>query len=639
MPQTESFEFQAETTRLLNLVINSLYTTKDIFLRELISNASDALDRLRFETLSRPDLVDEDHPWEIRVEPNSENRTLSIHDTGIGMSREEVIRNLGTIAQSGTRELLKEAAEGKNRQILSSLIGQFGVGFYSVFMVADRVSVITRKAGEEEATFWESTGEGRFDVSSASRKTCGTSVTLHLKPVDEEAGIHDYSDCTVLERIVKKYSDFITFPVLCPVEKAATDSDDADSTEKKVEIRTLNAMKPIWTRSEVSDEEYAEFYRHISRDWEKPLERISVRAEGRLEYRALLFIPSVPPLDFGPAQPHWGLQLYAKSVMIMEECEDLLPPWLRFVRGVVDSADLPLNISREMLQQDRHIVQIRRFLTSKILKTLERMFRDDRETYLKFWRAFGRILKEGIATGQESADRIRPLLLFASSADAEKPTSLDEYVSRMKKGQDAIYYISGESRSLLEKSPHLEAYLSEGYEVLFLDEPVDELIVQFINEHEGHRLKSIARGSADLGGKKDSGEEEKETEESFVKDFFDSLRKNLGTWVQDIRFSERLKTSPACLVIGEHDISPQLEKILRFNRQEVPHSRRILEINRENPIVRKMLEKFKTDPEDPEIAENAELLHGYALLAEGSPLPEDGRFTQLLLKRMERDLD
>lgn len=646
MPHTETFEFQAETTRLLNLVVNSLYTTKDIFLRELISNSSDALDRLRFEALSDSGLIPEDHPFEIRIEPNPETRSLSIHDSGIGMNREEIIRNLGTIAQSGTRELLQQAAEGKNRDVLSSLIGQFGVGFYSVFMVADKVSVVSRRAGEEEATFWESVGEGRFDISRATRESCGTTITLHLKAVDEDAGIQDYTDCRVLENIVKRYSDFITFPVLCPVERTEYERDEdgkikAETEPRKVvEIQTLNAMKPIWTRaeSEVTEEEYAEFYQHIAHDWTPPMKSVVVKAEGRLEYRALLFIPSMLPLDLGMGQPHWGLQLYAKSVLIMEECEDLLPPWLRFVRGVVDSVDLPLNVSREMLQQDRHILQIRRFLSSKILKTLDRMKKDEPETYLKFWSAFGRILKEGVAMDREAVEQLRSLLLFKSSADGESLTSLDEYLSRMKPEQESIYYLTGESRDLIQHSPHLEAYREHGLEVLYLDDPVDELMVQVLREHEGKALQSVAHGEADFGDKEEEKAKEEAKDQERFSGLFDRLQKDLDSSVREIRVSARLKDSPACLVAGEHDMSPQLEKIMRYNRQEVPHTKRILELNPHHEIITKLLMRFDADPADEKISETAELLLGYALLAEGADLPDPARFTKLLAERMAEAL-
>ncbi len=643
-PTTETFEFQAETSRLLNLVINSLYTTKDIFLRELISNASDALDSLRFERVTEPEIVPGDHVDEIRIEPNADARTLTIHDSGIGMSREEVIRNLGTIAQSGTRELLQKAADNGDRKVLSSLIGQFGVGFYSVFMVADKVSVITRRAGEEGGTFWESVGEGRFDVSDAQRDQCGTSITLHLKAVDEEAGVHDYADCHVLERIVKRYSDFINYPVVCPVERQEYERDDDGNIKPDteptsvVEDRTLNAMKPIWTRpqSEVSDEEYADFYRHIAHDWTAPLKTVALRAEGRIEYQALLFIPSNPPLDLGMGAPKWGLQLYSKSVMIMENCEDVLPPWLRFVRGVVDSADLPLNVSRETLQQDRHITHIRRFLTSRILKALDKMKTDEAEEYLKFWNAFGRVLKEGVTGGLDYSEQLQSLFLFKSSADSERLTSLVEYVSRMKPSQDAIYYLTGDSKAVIENSPHLEAFKAREFEVLYLDDPVDELLVQFLTEYVTKPLNSAAKGAAELGNAEEREEVRKDLEEKSedLKGLLESIQKHLDAHVKEVRLSSRLTTSPACLVGGEHDMSPQLERLLRQTQQQTPRSKRILELNGEHEVISKLAAHFDSRTADPAIADTADLLFGYALLAEGSELPDPARFTGLLAKLM-----
>lgn len=648
-PTTESFEFQAETSRLLNLVINSLYTTKDIFLRELISNASDALDRLRFERVTRPDLVGDDHIDEIRIEPNPESRTLTIHDTGIGMTRDEVIKNLGTIAHSGTRELIQKAADAGDRDVLSSLIGQFGVGFYSVFMVADRVSVITRRAGEEGGTFWESTGEGRFDISEAHRDRCGTSITLHLKPVDEESGIKDFADCHVLEAVVKRYSDFINYPVVCPTQRTEYERDEdgniKEGAEPKtvIEDRTLNAMKPIWTRpqGDVTEDEYADFYRHIAHDWTAPLKTLSLKAEGRIEYRALLFIPSNPPLDFGLGAPTWGLQLYAKSVMIMENCEDVLPSWLRFVKGVVDSADLPLNVSRETLQQDRHITHIRRFLTSRLLKTLDRMKQDEPEQYRTFWKAFGRILKEGITSETESTDQLRGLFLFQSSNDAEQLTSLGEYVSRMKPSQEDIYYLTGESRAVIEHSPHLEAFKARGLEVLYLDDPIDEILVNTMTEFDGKKLRSAAKGSAELGDEDEREESRKELEEQTedFKPLFDSILEHLDEHVKDVRLSSRLTTSPACLVGAEHDLSPHLERLLRQSQQAAPKSKRILELNGSHDVLKRLAERFKADQKDPVIGQFADLLYGYALLAEGSELPEPSKFTALLADLMTEGLD
>jgi molecular chaperone HtpG len=639
-PTTETFEFQAETSRLLHLVINSLYTTKDIFLRELISNASDALDRLRFEAISNPGLVPEGHEYQIRIEPRKDGRSVTIHDSGIGMSREEIIRNLGTIAQSGTRELFQEAADSGDQEALSSLIGQFGVGFYSVFMVANKVSVVTRKAGDDAATFWESAGDGRFDVSEARRDGCGTSITLHLKEPDEEAGIHDYTDAHVLEGIVKKYSDFITYPVICPMERTEYERDDEgnikpDATPKKVvEDRTLNAMKPIWTRpqSEVGDEEYAEFYRHVAHDWTAPLKTVALQAEGRIEYKALLFIPATPPLDLGLGAPTWGLQLYSKSVMVMERCEDVLPPWLRFVRGVVDSSDLPLNVSREMLQQNRHLTHIQKFLTSRLLKTFDRMKNDEGEDYLKFWNAFGRILKEGVTGDGDYRERLQGLFLFASSADDEKLTSLSEYVSRMKPEQDAIYYLTGDSRAVIKNSPHLEAFNERDYEVLYLDDPVDELVVQFVTEYDGKPLKSAAKGAAELGNESEKEETRKNLEEKAesMKTLLGAMQQHLEEHVKEVRLSGRLTSSPACLVGAEFDMSPQLERLLRHTQQEVPRTKRILELNPEHEVVAKLKQRFEENAEDPKVRDAADLLFGYALLAEGSELPDPARFTALV---------
>jgi len=648
MPSTETRQFQAETTKLLNLVINSLYTSKDIFLRELISNASDALDRLRFEAVTLPEILPEGHVDEIRLEVDRAARTLTIHDSGIGMSRDEVVANIGTIAQSGTRELLKQASQGASSELLSKLIGQFGVGFYASFMVADQVSLVTRRAGEEAATLWESTGEGQYDLSEARRAGCGTSITLHLKEVDEDAGLHDYTDPLVLRDIVKRYSDFITHPVICALERTEVEKDadgkiiEGAPPKTVVEDQVLNAMRPIWTRpaAEVGKEEYAEFYRHISHDWTEPLETISLKAEGRLEYRALLFIPSQVPLDLGAGAITYGLQLYAKSVMIMERCEDLLEPWLRFVRGVVDSADLPLNISREMLQQDRHIVQIRKWLTSRILKDLGELRKTDVECYRVFWRAFGRILKEGMVVASEHRDRLADLLLFSSSADPEGLLSLADYVGKMKPGQKEIFYLTGESRRVLEGSPHLEAFSERGYEVLFLTDPVDELMVEALTEFEGTPVRSAARGELDLGNDAHQDEARKDLENRAEElgGLLETLQKHLADRVREVRLSTRLTTSPAVLVAGENDLSPQLERMLRGSQMEMPAQLRILELNPKHPVVEKLAVRFDADAEDALIGETAELLLASAMVAEGSAVPDPARFNALLADALDRGL-
>src|SRR5215813_4921926 len=429
---TETFEFQAEARQVLDLMIHSLYTNKEIFLRELISNASDALDRLRFEALSKPELIGPDEKLEIWIETDPKGRTLTISDNGIGMSRDEVSSNIGTIAKSGTRELLQTLRDRKSSDMLTTLIGQFGVGFYSAFMVADRVTLLTRRAGEEKATQWESSGDGTFTIVETSKFTRGTSIVLHLKTFDEDAEVEDFTDKWVIEGIVKRYSDFVAYPIIYR------------DKEGKEAAKTLNSMKPIWTRprSEVSDDEYKEFYKHISHDWNEPLKFWSFRAEGRSEYQSLLFIPSETPFDLFQQTGKFGLHLYVRRVLIMEHCEDLLPSYLRFVRGVVDSSDLPLNVSRQRLQEDRHIAQIRKWLTRKVLDSLEDTQNKEPEKYLSYWKQFGRVLKEGAGFDIENKDKLVPLYLFESSADPEKFTSLKEYVGRMKSDQTAIYYLT-----------------------------------------------------------------------------------------------------------------------------------------------------------------------------------------------------
>ena len=445
-------------------MIHSLYTTKEIFLRELISNASDALDRLGFESLTKPELTAEDSTKEIRLEVDRDARTLTISDSGIGMSRDEVIEHIGTIAKSGTRELREKMREGASTSVLEELIGQFGVGFYSAFMVADRVTLLTRRAGEERATRWESTGDGQYTVSDADKPTRGTSITLQLKPVDHESGIEDYTDKWTLTQIVTRHSDFVNYPI-------------------RFEDEVLNSMKPLWTRpaSEVIESEYVEFYKHISHDFSDPLYHFTARAEGLLEYQALIFFPSKAPFDLFYHDHQSGLRLYAKGVLIMEQCPDLLPSYLRFLKGVVDSENLPLNISRQMLQQDRQIAQIRKWLTKKSLDAFQHLFDKEHEKYLELWKQFGRTLKEGAATDFENKDRLVSLLMFESSNDPEKLTTLKDYVGRMPAEQSDIFYLTGDSRTVVENSPHLEAFKAKGYEVLYLVDTVDEWLVQAVN--------------------------------------------------------------------------------------------------------------------------------------------------------------
>src|SRR5688572_18920774 len=595
----ETFQFQAEARQVLELMIHSLYTNKEIFLRELISNASDATDRL-----------------EIVVETDPKERTVTVHDNGIGMSREEVIANIGTIAKSGTRELLQTIKEARSSEIATSLIGQFGVGFYSAFMVADRVTLVTRRAGEETGTQWESVGDGTYSVSDARRFSHGTSVTLHLKKSEDEES-EDFTKSWVIESIIRKYSDFVTYPI-------RTKEKDGKESDKPV-----NSMKPIWTRprSEVKDEEYKEFYKHISHDWNEPLRFWSFRAEGRSEYQALLYAPSEAPLDLYFQTGKWGLHLYVRRVLIMEHCQDLLPPYLRFMRGVVDSADLPLNVSRQRLQEDRHIAQIRKWLTRKVLDSFEELNRKEPSEYLKLWKNFGRVLKEGATLDFENKDKLLGLFLFESSADPEKLTTFEGYVSRMKEDQKGIYYITGPTRRAVEHSPHLEAFKAKGYEVLFLTDPVDEMLVQWVWEYKEKKLKSVVKGVADLGDDKDLTAKVKE-----FSSLMDVLQSKLDASVRQVRLSGRLTSSPVCLVVAEEDMSPNLEALIGKAKGESARQKRIMEINPDHELVARMRALHAANADDPALDDFANILYGYALLAEGSEMPEPEKFNESLLR-------
>ncbi|HVR95682.1 MAG TPA: molecular chaperone HtpG [Thermoanaerobaculia bacterium] len=647
-PQAEVKQFQAETKQLLDLMIHSLYSNKEIFLRELISNASDALDRLRFEALTQPELLEGDEKLEIRIEADRKNRTVTIHDNGIGMSREEVIDNIGTIAKSGTRELVERLKAGESKQSIAELIGQFGVGFYSSFMASDRVELTTRRAGETEATHWESTGDGTYKIEPTEKAGRGTSITLYLKPEDRDNGIDEFSDRWVISRIVRRYSDFVGYPILLKAEKdpeiedLAKEKETGEKPDMPLEEKVLNSMKPIWTRpqSEVTEEEYKDFYRHISHDWTEPLKVIHYKAEGRIEYQALLFIPTQAPYDLYYVASKPGLQLYVKRVQIMEKCEDLLPHYLRFVRGIVDSPDLSLNVSREMLQQDRHITTIRKGLTKKILDVLEETRDKDTEKWKTFWSEFGRAIKEGVSSDYENKEKLLELLSFQSSHDPEKLTSLREYVSRMKEDQKEIFYLPGESRAQVENSPHLEAFKEKGIEVLYLVDSVDELLTQSLHEYDGKRLKSVAKGTVNLGNE----EEKKQTEETLkakeeeLKPLLDALQQKLDTWVKQVRLTNRLTTSPVCMVGAEHDYSPQLEKLLQKGKGGGPKQRRILELNPNHQILTRLKDRFDTNAEDPVVEDYAHLLFGYGLIAEGTELEDPVRFNRAVADLMTQGL-
>ncbi|GAU69539.1 chaperone protein HchA [Streptomyces sp. NBRC 110611] len=609
---TETLEFQAEARQLLQLMVHSIYSNKDIFLRELISNASDALDKRRLAGLTDDRLRADD--LHIGIEADQESRTLTVRDNGIGMSRDEVVGLIGTIARSGTAEMLRELRESKGKES-AELIGQFGVGFYSTFMVADSVTLLTRKAGEETGTRWQSDGDGTYTLETAEDAPEGTSVTVHLRPKDEEDALYDYTDERKIREIVKRYSDFISYPV-------------------KLGEDTLNSMKALWARprSEVKDEEYGEFYRHLSHDWTDPLETIQMRAEGTFEYEALLFIPARAPHDLFQRDGRHGVQLYVKRVFIMEDSRELLPDHLRFVKGVVDAADLSLNISREILQQDRHIQLIRRRLAKKVLSTIKDLMKNDTEKYRAFWREFGPVVKEGLLGGAEDHKAILDIASFASTATpADEPTGLADYVARMKDGQDKIYFMTGESRAQVENSPHMEAFKAKEYEVLLLTDPVDEIWVEAVQEYDGKEFQSAARGTVDLP----SDEELSEEKSGAYAPLLTWLGETLDE-VQDVRLTSRLTSSPACLVNDADGITPALEKMYKAMGHGTPPVKRILELNPQHPLVSGLRVAHEQRAADADLAETAELLYGTALLAEGGDLSDPARFAKLLADRLAR---
>lgn len=646
-PRVETHTFQTEARQLLDLMVHSIYSNKDIFLRELVSNASDALDKLRYESLTESPLAAFTSDPHIRIEADKTARTLSIADNGVGMSHDEVVAFIGTIAKSGSREFLARVKEAKEAGASPELIGQFGVGFYSSFMVADKVTLLTRSARETAAWKWESTGEGSYTLEPAERPEPGTTVTLHLKPAHEEDGLGDYTDEWKIREIVRHYSDFVNYPVRMRVERTEPELDDEGKVKKDgksktvVKDETLNSMRAIWTRpeSEVTDEEYLEFYKHVSHDWGEPLQRIAMKAEGTSEFRALLFIPAKAPFDLFTQEGHThGIHLYIRRVFIMSDCKELIPEYLRFLRGVVDSEDLALNISREILQKNRQIEIIRRGLVRKTLDTLSQMRTGDAEKYSKFWGEFGRVLKEGLFQDAKNRDALLDLCLFPTTHSPEQPTSLADYVGRMKPGQDKIYFMTGESRAAVEHSPHLEAFRDKGYEVLLLTDTVDEIWTQTAHEFQEKHFQSVGKGMAELGSEDErkAAEEERKKKEEASKSLLEFLQKRLDAYVKEVRISSRLTTSPVCLVGEEHDMSPQIEALLRASGREMPHQKRILEINPTHPVFQRLQALFGQNAEDARLGEYAELLYGQALLAEGLQPPDPAAFSRQLADLMAR---
>jgi molecular chaperone HtpG len=634
-------KFETEVQQLLDLVIHSLYSNRDIFLREIISNSSDAIDKVRFESVTSEAVVEGNAEWKIKLIPDKDAGTLTIRDNGIGMTIQEVEENIGTIARSGTRSFM-ENIKGKNLQDNPELIGQFGVGFYSSFMVADKVTLITRKGGHDKNSgcIWESTGDGSYTIEECEKEGRGTDVILHLKE-----DMKEYLDEWRIRSIVKKYSDYVQYPICMDItrEEPAKGLDgkeiEGGGTIEKTTEETLNSMKAIWARpkSEVTEEEHEEFYKHISHDYEKPLKTIHYSAEGVSEFKALLYIPAKKPYDLFLREQKRGIHLYVKRVFITDNCEAVIPDYLRFMKGVVDSSDLPLNVSREILQEDVQIKRIQKSLVSKVLSTLAEMKEKESEEYLKFYREFGPVIKEGLHFDYGNREKLQDLVLFESTrTEAGSFVSLKEYVERMPEGQKEIYYITGTSRQALEGSPHLEIFRSKGYEVLFLLDPVDEWVVQSLTEYDGKKLKAADRGDVDLGTEEEKKELEAKKEEQGKQygSLLEFIKESLKERVKEVRLSNRLTDSACCLVADEYGMNANMERILKAMNQEVPESKRILELNPEHAIMQVMFKRFEKDKGDRKLADYCELLFDQALLTEGSPITDPLRFTRLVSELM-----
>jgi molecular chaperone HtpG len=619
----KTHEFQTEAKELLNLMIHSLYSHREIFLRELISNASDAIDKLKYEAITNTDLAYKEENLEIRLIPDQQKRTLTIRDTGIGMTQEEVIENIGRIARSGTKEFLKKRQELKDSP---ELIGQFGVGFYSAFMVADKVTLHTQKVGTQEGVLWESDANGTYTIDQSPRpEGHGTTITLHLKEPskDEDETSQDFTEQFTLRGLVKKYSDFIAHPIKLNVTR---EEEKDGKKEFIVEDETLNSQKALWLRaaSEISKEEYAQFYQHISHDWSEPLKTVHFKAEGVIEFTSLLYIPSQKPFNYDYRDFKRGLQLYVKRVFIMDECEELIPPYLRFMKGLIDSSDLTLNVSREMLQKDHQAARMRKAVTNKIFGSLKEMLQNQREDYVKFWNLFGPTLKEAIPTDPAVKDKVQDLLLFRSSHSNES-TTLKEYVERMKPDQKSIYFLTGDSLDQLKQSPYLEQIYAKGYEVIFMTDHIDEWVGTQLGEYDGKKLLSASSEDLELESEeeKKSKEEEKKADEQRLKPLLENLQSALEENVREIKLSDRLTESPVCLVSASTGPSAHMERMMEAMGQKLPPMKRVLEINSKHPLFESML---GLSPEKQK--EWAEVLYDQALLNEGGTVSNPQRFAK-----------
>lgn len=622
-PEKENLQFQTEVNQLLHLMIHSLYSNKEIFLRELISNAADACDKLRFEAIGNDSLYENDSDLRVEVEFDSAAHTITIRDNGIGMNRDEVVSNIGTIARSGTKDFLQKLTGDQKKD--AHLIGQFGVGFYSAFIVADKVTLTTRRAGleKDQAVRWESDAQSGYSLETVTKETRGTEIVLHLK--EEEQGLaNDWR----LRSIIRKYSDHIPLPV--KMLKAA-EEEGQTSTEWEV----INKANALWRRAknEIKDEEYQEFYKHISHDWEDALAWSHNRVEGNLEYTSLLYLPSRAPFDLYEQKQQHGIKLYVQRVFIMDDAEHLMPRYLRFVRGVIDSSDLPLNVSREILQSNKIIDSMKSGSVKKVLGLLESMAKDEPEKYTKFWKEFGRVLKEGPGEDFSNREQVAKLLRFASTQtdSADQTVALEDYISRMKEGQDKIYYITADSHTAAKNSPHLEVFRKKGIEVLLLSDRVDEWLTNSLHEFEGKQLQSVAKGALDLSklDSEEDKEEQKKVEEQ-AKNLITHIKESLNDKVEDVRVSHRLTSSPSCIVLNEHDMALYMQHLLKQAGHEMPSTKPVLEINPSHPLLARM----EAETDDERFAEWASVLLDQAILAEGGQLEDPAGFVHRLNKLM-----
>ncbi len=635
----KSRKFKTDVQQLLDLVTHSLYSKKEIFLRELISNASDAIDRVQFEALTNKKLLGKkEQEWKIKITADKNAGTLTISDNGIGMTVEEVETNIGTIANSGTRRFLEELQKNK-KTANAEFIGQFGVGFYASFMVADKVTVVTKRAGSDEsAVRWVSAGTGSYTMEDADKEERGTDVTLHLRD-DMKTFIAEHE----IRRIVREYSDYISYPVVMDITRTAKGENEGDEEVTTTEEETLNSMKAIWkkTPSEVSEEEYTEFYKHVGHDYTDPLKVIHYRAEGTAEFQALLYIPSQAPTDLFWPDAKRGLHLYVKNVFINDDCEALLPSYLRFLKGVVDSSDLPLNVSREVLQDDVVIRRIRKSLVTRVLKELAELKERTPENFLTFYEQFGTVIKEGVHQDFENYDKLKELLLFASSTSEEgKPVSLKDYVDRMPEGQKEIYYLTAVSLAQATHSPHLEALKDKDYEVLFFVDAIDEWVAQRLTEYDGKKLKAIDRGDIDIHSDEEKAEKEEalKSESETYKPMIELIQKHLDAEIKEVKLSTRLTDSACCLVADEMGMNANMERIMKAMNQDVPPVKRILELNPNHPLMPKLLAEVEKDAASSILTDYADLLYNQALLTEGSAIKDPAHFGQLVSKLMMEGL-